>query len=249
MCFSNHANVKKQKILTMTTKRYVYTPKTDSVGVNKKEVFFDWFSGFATIQKQKSIESLHKNANKLYNLNRILEISSKSLDPFGRQLSAFNLFLELENNKKFFMESIFQGSKVFDNGGPFVDLYHKSPIEAKRDERLKNSGNLIRFEFQNKIFDLKPRTLFYDWLYASIINTDKKILRNIINYDGFTDIEFNPQRSINCQAYSAALVASLIKNNLLNQALISVDSFKKILEKEYKEQDGNSAIQGLFKFQ
>ena len=39
----------------------------------------------------------------------------------------------------------------------------------------------------------------------------------LIQYEAFTDIEFNPQKSINCQAYSVAMFVALSKRNLLDK--------------------------------
>lgn len=228
----------------MTTTRYIYIAKTDEVGVEKKQVTFDWYPGFSVAQKQKSIRSLHENASKM-GYDNLLEISSKSPDDIGVKLSAFSLKLKGKRGLYIFMESVFQGSKVFEHGGPYVDLYTKSPVEAKKDNRLKTSGNLVGFRFKNKDFSIKPRTLFYDWLYINILYNNKELLEKLSLYRGFTDIEFNPQKLINCQAYSAALLLSLIKNNLVEVALNSVDSFKFVLKKEYEEKDKDVAVQSF----
>ena len=228
----------------MTTTRYIYIAKTDEVGVEKKQVTFDWYPGFSVAQKQKSIRSLHENASKM-GYDNLLEISSKSPDDIGVKLSAFSLKLKGKRGLYIFMESVFQGSKVFEHGGPYVDLYTKSPVEAKKDNRLKTSGNLIGFCFKNTEFPIKPRTLFYDWLYINILYNNKELLEKLSLYRGFTDIEFNPQKLINCQAYSAALLLSLIKNNLVEVALNSVDSFKFVLKKEYEEKDKDVAVQSF----
>ena len=45
------------------------------------------------------------------------------------------------------MEAAFQGSKVFEQGGPYRDMYGLSGREIKRDERLKGSGELTKFNF------------------------------------------------------------------------------------------------------
>ena len=228
----------------MTTTRYIYIAKTDEVGVEKKQVTFDWYTGFSVAEKQKSIRSLHENASKM-GYDNLLEISSKSPDDIGVKLSAFSLKLKGKRGLYIFMESVFQGSKVFEHGGPYVDLYTKSPVEAKKDNRLKTSGNLVGFRFKNKDFSIKPRTLFYDWLYINILYNNKELLEKLSLYRGFTDIEFNPQKLINCQAYSAALLLSLIKNNLVEVALNSVDSFKFVLKKEYEEKDKDVAVQSF----
>ena len=46
-----------------------------------------------------------------------------------------------------------------------------------------------------------------------------------MNFDAFTDIEFNPQKSLNCQAEAVALFVSLKKNNLLQKVLKNKDDF------------------------
>lgn len=53
----------------------------------------------------------------------------------------------------------------------------------------------------------------------------------------FSDIEFNPFRSINCQARSIALFLSLMKRGQLDEAVKSPASFIKTLkDSEYRPQ-------------
>src|SRR5262249_26969754 len=148
--------------------------------------------------KKKNIAALHKAAEKK-GLAPLLEISSKSEREVGRKLSAFNLTTAI-NNAEVTIESAFQGSKVFELGGPFVDLYFSSSKEAKNDSRLKNSGKLVSFRFQGQDFPLSPTTAFYDWLYISALFPHREWLQRVQRCAGFTDIEFNPERSLNCQA-------------------------------------------------
>ncbi len=54
----------------------------------------------------------------------------------------------------------------------------------------------------------------------------------ILDYTAFTDIEFNPKKSINCQARSCALYVSLARKELLDIALESKESFLDILSKD-----------------
>ena len=51
----------------------------------------------------------------------------------------------------------------------------------------------------------------------------------LYDYAGFTDVEFNPHRSINCQARSAALFLSLMKRGELDDALKSPSDFVRVL--------------------
>ena len=166
---------------------------------------FEWFSGFAVSQKQKSIKSLHNAIIKTDVNAKPLEISTKSMENIGTKLSAFNLKI---NN--YALENIFQSSKVFEKGGPYLDLLDRLPKEAKRDERLRNSGILKAFRYQNEEFPLIPQTVFYDFIYITAIK-ESFTIDEILNYNYFTDIEFNPAKSINTQARAAALLRLIVE--------------------------------------
>ena len=209
--------------------RPVYiSPTSANSLLEKKEVKFKWYSGLSVSQKQKSIESFHNAAKKDLNLKSILEISSKSKNRLGVNLSAFNLKLNSKNNIKASVEAFFQGSKTFKHGGPYVDLYEKTAREAKLDQRLLVSGNLVEFSFDNHKWPLSPPTVFYDWLYCSALLQNNELAKELIHYQAFTDIEFNPKKSINCQAASAAIFKSLVKQNLISKAMKSYSNFIKI---------------------
>ena len=167
---------------------------------------FEWFSGFAVSQKQKSIASLHNAIIKADKSAKPLEISTKSKETIGIKLSAFNLKL---NN--YTLENVFQSAKVFERGGPYLDLLDVLPKEAKRDERLRNSGSLRAFRYQNEDFPLIPKTVFYDFIYIAAVRNSFTAdeIREISNYNYFTDIEFNPAKSINTQARAAAMIRLL----------------------------------------
>ena len=180
--------------------------------VRTNSVEFTWFSGFAKSQKQKSILSFHESISRDFKLDKILEISTKSENKLGIQLSAFNLRIKFKD-KEYFLESVFQGSKIFTDQGPNEDIYEKSSIDAKKDERIKRS-DLKEFSFFGEIFSLEFD--FYSWLYFVALNQNNKLKTGILNYEAFTDIEFNPEKSLNCQAYSAALYSSMVKNKILD---------------------------------
>jgi hypothetical protein len=177
-------------------------------------------------QKQRSIEALHRSAKDLLDLDKILEVSSKSPNPLGVELSAFNLkFTTKKHQITLSVESAFQGSKVFERGGPYVDLYEAPSREAKLDERLKSSGRLVGFRFFGIEWPLVPATAFYDYVYICTLQKNPELSKAILDYDAFTDIEFNPERSINCQAYSLALFVTLTKRGLLETVTSSQDAF------------------------
>jgi len=230
--------------LVEMAKRPIFAPKIDSiVGVEEFNVEFKWHPGMAKVQKQKSIDELH-NAAKHLGFNSILEVSSKSNEEIGIKLSAFNLMITTKIKRKVFsVETAFQSSKVFERGGPFADLLSKSSREAKKDERLNNYGNLISFRFFGRDYAIEPKTFFYDWIYINALAQNEELIYSASSFSAFTDIEFNPNRSINCQAYSIALFFSLYKKELLEKALVSPEAFLEILSREYSDRDKRLFIQ------
>ncbi len=114
---------------------------------------------------------------------------------------------------------------MFEGGGPYTDLYSAHAIDAKRDPRLKESGSLVGFQFDDLRIGLEPMTAFYDWLYLTALFPHREWLARLHQYSGFTDIEFNPSRSVNCQARACALFVALLRNGGLVDAMASPASF------------------------
>ena len=173
----------------------------------------NWYGGFALSQAQKNVNELHNCFLKMYPDLKILEVSSKSTDELGIKLSAFNLKKYVPSlNKSVPVECVFQAGKVFENGGPYLDLLEALPKDAKRDERLRNSGKLIAFEFEGKRYPTYPLTEFYDSIYIEALNENKELAKQVIKYDAFTDIAFNKEKSINCQARTCAKFKTMHNN-------------------------------------
>lgn len=201
--------------------------KGKNISVNVIDCVFKWYSGFAKSQKQKSIYDLHKSYLYENKDDKVLEVSSSSPDELGIKLSAFNLMIKKANNEDVCsVESLFQSCKKFENGGPYKDITTKNSRDAKKDTRLKNSGDLVCFYYKNEEWSLEPKTLFYDWIYMNTLNQHEDLKEEIIKYDAFTDIEFNPKKSINCQARSAALYVWLFRNNMADKVLSSTKEYK-----------------------
>ena len=177
--------------------------------VEEIAVDFEWHPGMAASQKQKSVKSLHAAARG-EGISKILEVSSKSEEQIGVSLSAFNLEVELSCGRFISLESAFQGSKVYDKGGPYLDMYGKHGRDLKKDPRIRDGGILQCFEFEGECWELEPKTSFYDWLYLRAVRSNEDLAYELCrSYEAFTDIEFNPKKSINCQARSCALFVSL----------------------------------------
>lgn len=204
--------------------RPVFVPSiTGSQLVQQVSIQFLWHPGLAASQKKKNIVELHQAA-RARGIGPLLEISSKSELEVGKKLSAFHLRIDVEDGTTT-VECAFQGSKVFERGGPFTDLLWKESREAKRDPRLREFGKLVGFRFQGKDYPISPTTVFYDWLYFKALYPHRDWIRRRQEWAGYTDIEFNPERSINCQARSFAAFIALQRRDLLENAMSSFDDF------------------------
>lgn len=228
-------------------KRPVYMVATTGTLINREIIEFEFCSGFSIQQKQKSIHNIHESFHKLHQASNILEVSSKSTEELGVRLSAFNLKINLGNNHFCSVENAFQSAKVFENGGPYEDIIYKTPLEAKKDPRLKESGYLVGFSFRSKQYPIFPQTLFYNWLYIHALyqkqNTD--LMNQIVKYDAFTDIEFNPQKSINCQAEACAFAVALYRKGKFPAVLLSLDKFRNELY-GYSRDDEQPSLEKFF---
>jgi len=214
--------------------RPVFIASKQAPFYRKWDAEFVYNGGFAVSQKQKNIQAVHAVFVSAYPGKKILEISSKSMQEGGEALSAFFLRKEVPSlGRKIPVENVFQAGKVFEKGGPFTDLLHVTPRDAKRDERLKTSGKLIRFTFEGQNFPLEPKTIFYDYIYISALRENPELAETVLKYTAFTDIEFNPQKSLNCQARAAAIFVSLSRQGMLKQ-VTDFESFLKLFQVQKK---------------
>ena len=222
-------------------KRPVFVPlaKPDHL-VDEVEIDFEWSPGFAPVQKKKNVAALHEVASKR-GLHPLLEVSTKSEELLGQRLSAFSLRIETEMGE-ISIEAAFQGSKVFQQGGPYTDIYGKDSRGAKKDPRIRESGRLVGFSYFGQEWPLIPKTSFYDWLYLTALRPHQEFLRKLFEYKGFTDIEFNPKKSINCQARTCAMLVSLLRLNSLDEALRSQRDFINIVSSDSLKQDHSAEL-------
>lgn len=209
--------------------RPVFEVCGESPFFRKTDTEFTFYSGFSMSQKTRCANSLHeaylaKNPDK-----RVLEISGASPSELGRALSAFSLMITPESGNPYSVECAFQGSKVFERGGPYSDLIHKTSKEAKTDPRLRDSGKIIGFRFGDIDFPNEPKTFFYNWLYITTLRTHREFHAKLSEYDAFTDIMFTPSKSLNCQAEAAAVFVSLYRSGKLEKALQSKEYFLQLV--------------------
>ena len=73
-------------------------------------------------------------------------------------------------------------------------------------------------------------------LYIQALYSHKDFLKKLFKYEGFTDIEFNPNKSINCQARTCAIIVSLLKKDLYDEVMSSKEKFIEIIyEQEFQQ--------------
>jgi hypothetical protein len=170
--------------------------------VERLDLSIKWHGGFAVSQKQKNILELHEAA-RIKGISPVLEISTKSTDEVGRRLSAFSLKIEVTGVMRS-LESTYQSSKVFSGSGQHLELLDADPFFAKKEIRRLGRGNIVGFRFEGADFPTEPKNAFYDWLYIRAILPHEGWIKRNLNYSGYSDIEFTPDKSINCQARAVA---------------------------------------------
>jgi hypothetical protein len=181
--------------------------------VSERSVQFTWSPGLAASQKRKNIEALHVAA-RAAGIDRLLEVSTKSHDPLGVALSAFNLRSRSSDGRRVPLECVYQASKVFAHGGPYSDLIEFEPRDARRDPRLSSSGALIGFEYDGQRYSNDPPSAYYDWIYFQALSDNPTLFERLCQFRAFSDIEFNPKRSISSQARSCAIAVGLCLSEL-----------------------------------
>ena len=140
------------------------------------------------------------------------------------------------------VESAYQGSKKFKKGGPYQDLYLADSLSAKRDKRLINSGDILSFQIEDEEWPLSPLKGFYSYVYLKALFQNRiSVFDKVRNYQGFTDIEFNPKKSINCQAFCVACFIVLMNQGRLEEVL----SDKKVFLKTISEIENNDGMLSL----
>lgn len=207
------------------TVRFVFSPTANGPQpFEETAVEFKWNPGMAPSQKRKNVAALHEAA-RTHGFKNLLEISSKSELEIGRRLSAFNLKIDIAGRRTSF-ENLYQGSKVFSGSGPHPEWLDLEPREARRAARNPELGKLIGFSYLGERYSSSSR-LFYDWIYIRTLLPHEAWIRSNINFDGFTDIEFNQKVSVSCQARAFAIFLGLMARGTLHSSAQSLSELER----------------------
>ena len=199
--------------------------KSSKIMVDEELIEFKFINGLAKSQKVKCALSLHKSINELHKDAKILECSTRSTVDLGLKLSGFNLMIDGHP-----FENFIQASKVFEDNVQYENLLNE-PSNVASSFIHNLDKELIGFRYKNIFYPLEPVTLFYNYFYIKSMMESDINLDELMNYDIFTDIEFNHHnpRFINCQARAVAIYVSLRYKGLLDEAMKDIESFKKIV--------------------
>lgn len=192
---------------------------------------FEWFSGLSISQLRKSINSFH-NEIKRSGFKEILEVSRKSENELGTKLSAFNLMINIKGITSS-VESFYHSSKVFGE----IQFYECMNLEAKDSkkyiqDKVENlSLKLSGFNFMGMKFDLNTRSMCYDYIYIMGLKQNEDVAKEILKYECFTDIVYNPKKLVACQARTCALYKYLRLNNMVDKFLTNPHNFVDLYNK------------------
>nr|WP_220464384.1 hypothetical protein [Psychrobacter sp. GP33] len=95
-------------------------------------------------------------------------------------------------------------------------IHDMHQVILKKYERLITSGELISYNYFGIEWSVEPLTAFYDWLYVNALKQNPQLHEEVMQYQAFTDMEFNPKKSIHCAAYALAMFVALNKRELLD---------------------------------
>ncbi len=209
----------------MSVIRSVFLSKPTYPFFEEIRVNVDLFGGFAPSQKRKTELSLHHNFLSAYPGSHPLEISSASLNPIGRALSAMHLKKTTSSGKLTSVESAFQSSRIYRDGseqiGPFPEYLYADGREAKKQVKAASRGlHSYEYLFDGIHFGAPDFhiSLFYDFLYLNALtekdNTETMCRLVEGGFDAFSDLVTN---SLNSQARSCAIFVGLVKAGLVDE--------------------------------
>lgn len=219
----------------MSAIRSVFLSKPTYPFFEEIRVSMDLFGGFALSQKRKTERSLHRNFLAAYPESHPLEISSASLNPVGRALSAMHLTKTTSSGKLTSVESAFQSSRIYRDGseqiGPFPEYLYADGREAKKEVKAASRGlHSYEYMFDGIHFGAPDFhiSMFYDFLYLNALTekdnteTTRRLLEG--GFDAFSDLATS---SLNSQARSCAIFVGLVKAGRIEEVK-TVFSFNRL---------------------
>ena len=140
---------------------------------------------------------------------RNLEISSRSSDRLGRELSAMNLPAAGDPHGRS-VEAVYQAAKCYGDGGPDTHVSGSGYEAKRRDRERRRQGPLAGFRHEGRQWPPKTGSAFYDWLWtrSALKHCGDGVIERLQRFDGFTD-QFHRPGALACQAKAAAILAGM----------------------------------------
>ena len=143
---------------------------------------------------------------------RVLEISSRSPQPLGRQLSA--MFLEDPASGKP-VEAVYQAAKCYGPEGGPAGRVLANGFDAKQLDRTRcRAGRLRGFDDGRLFWPAETGTQFYDRLW---IRSARAAGVGAVDYDAFTDRFHRRGHALACQARSMAMLQGMARARVLDR--------------------------------
>ena len=71
------------------------------------------------------------------------------------------------------------------------------------------------YRYGKNVWPSQPSESFFTWLYINGLMQQDVLIQKLPQYDGFTDIYFNPKKTNNCQPRAAEQAVSMYKTGQL----------------------------------
>jgi type I restriction enzyme M protein len=206
----------------MKATRCYFEPSAQEPFFAEGLVKFEYSNGRNQNSHRLNGQALANAISEIKPMARHLEVSTASSNPLGVLLSALHLNIETPWGK-FSLERLYQSSKVFERGGPFRGVLDQID-NPKSLPSLKDSGKLLGFEHPSgKFFPADGTSKFYDHVYIEALLGRAALLRQVSQYDLFTDLRFSkhklgfdPDKPFNTQARACAIASSLFNKGGLS---------------------------------
>lgn len=187
--------------------RKVYLSLAEFPYAKEVPVTFPWSNG----SKHQNIQAVLDTFHDVYPEMPVLEVSLASAQPEGVGVAAMKLPLRLADGKELPVGVVYQGSKVFENGGPYTDLWQLSHQKVQKDPRLHQSGRCIGYRLEGMDYPAEPHPYaFFNWLYCRALAQDPDRGQELLRYGAFSDLDLGSAKTDrNSPARAAAVYGGL----------------------------------------
>lgn len=188
--------------------RKVYLPLAEYPYAKEVSVTFPWSNG----SKHQNIQAVLDTFHDVYPDVPALEVSLASSQPEGIGAAAMKLPFHLAGSDQTVPVGIvYEAAKVFENGGPYVELLQCSRQKVQKDARLQKSGKCVGYRLEDAEFPAEPHPYaFFNWLYGCALRQNPEKADGVLKFGAFADLELgSSKKDRNSPARAAAVYAGL----------------------------------------